>query len=576
VTREEYEQQQREMEMLVNQINRLIAENNRLREQIAWALSNMKTVRNNIINAESNIKPVIRNSAQEVDLNKDTVKDIHDALNELSTQYFSFKAMSTAAKNLSQYNDEFFTRFSYYEKLRRITLGYVIGLDSNFITNEAMRDIVEKAYLQNTDYWLAYCIMAVMLWASDEPEAANRALGKSLQMNAPKASLFYMLVNLRFAREKVAQKWFIYYLEHVNAMKLGNEWQYLLYAFLSGAFGADPQFQELAEEKIKSMFDQAMSQGSGIGQQCKTKAKAYMSSYLHHTENVFPYLKSHCKEYDAIMALLSHSEKNAVLAQYYDELSQEEIEDDGTISQRIENVLYALISSYDADEMALVKKIKENEAIIAANGNVSMAQKRVGETFSGEETDSFANMLIKWAFCENSKLTPLLVRKFAITFLKDWISEGYESFAEEYRKREKIEYMMDIDGYEIECNENSPGKSKSEISKKYAGQLFSRCIKDKNTLIFGAVTGVGLLALIITAFLFNPISLTIGILLVVAGSFLLWRNIDSVKKKHIEDERQSLMKLSHVIEELAEWRQAYHQEDAKFTDLSAALEKFEA
>ena len=48
-------------------------------------------------------------------------------------------------------------------------------------------------------------------------------------------------------------------------------------------------------------------------------------------------------------------------------------------NERIENVLYDLINSYDEKEFEIVRKIKYNEAIIAAKGDVAAAQRRYHE-----------------------------------------------------------------------------------------------------------------------------------------------------------------------------------------------------
>lgn len=213
MTQEEYEQEQREIERLVNEINRLIAENNALVQEINSAISDIRVLRSNVATLHRNVEPVMTGVSGEVNVQSEKIHRIFEALEELTAQYATFKTLSTASKNLSQYTDEYHTRFSYYNNLRRITLGYVIGLDTNFVTNESMRKAVEKVYLQNTEYWLAYATTAVMLWASDEKEAAERAVGKAMFMNPSKAALFFMLINLRFDRIKPAQEWFVTYMD---------------------------------------------------------------------------------------------------------------------------------------------------------------------------------------------------------------------------------------------------------------------------------------------------------------------------------------------------------------------------
>lgn len=189
MTQEEYEREQAEIERLINEINRVVDENNRLTVEINQALSDISVLQNNVVSLHNSLEPRMRGVSGEVEFNSEQTQAVSQAIQELSTQYFTFKALSTASKNVTQYTDEYYTRFSYYNKLRRITLGYVIGLDSNFVSDKNMRQVVEKAYLQNSEYWLAYATMAVMLWASDEQEAAKRALDKAMFINPQRASI---------------------------------------------------------------------------------------------------------------------------------------------------------------------------------------------------------------------------------------------------------------------------------------------------------------------------------------------------------------------------------------------------
>ena len=77
-----------------------------------------------------------------------------NCLIDLTNSYFTFKNLSTASKNVTQFTDEYYTRFKFFNELRRITLGYVIGLDAYICSDQTMRKKVEEAYLQNSEYWL--------------------------------------------------------------------------------------------------------------------------------------------------------------------------------------------------------------------------------------------------------------------------------------------------------------------------------------------------------------------------------------------------------------------------------------
>lgn len=579
MTQEEYEREQREIEQLINEINRLIEENNRLTREINGALNDISILQNNVVNLHNSLEPRVRGVSGEVEVNSNQTSEVSQAIQEMSTQYFTFKALSTASKNVTQYTDEYYTRFSYYNNLRRITLGYVIGLDSNFVSSENMRKIVEKAYLQNTEYWLAYATMAVMLWSSDEKEAAQRALDKAMFIDSQKASLYFMLINLRFSRNETAQNWFINYMERVNPSDLGEEWQYLLQAYLAGAFGVDEEFQTEVSKYLKKMTVQSEATTADFSKRFVDRAFKYADTYLHQTKVGFAYLKGTCVNYDELIQILSNAEKNAILAKYYDDLLNEKDNRGDDIYQRIENVLYSLINDYDDAELEVIKKIKLNEHIISAQGNQAAAQKKFESEFGKQKNQNFADLLTDWAFVEDSKITPLSVRKFAISCMQDWIFKGYEKFAQSYREKEKNAYSFNVDGCSITCTENDFTQGKEIIEKFYEKNRWKNILADKFIKIYGLITIAGLLVLIImgiqlTKGAFSPVALTAGILLVLLGVFLLWRQTVAMLEQLKEQQRLSIQRFQHALDELGQWRNIYKTEDSKLIDLQAALKQF--
>ncbi|MEE1031196.1 MAG: hypothetical protein U0L12_03545 [Ruminococcus sp.] len=574
MTQEEYEQEQREIESLINQINALIAENNRLVEEINNALHNIRILNDNIGTLQRNVVPVVNHVADEVDVNAEKTQLVKEALEELTERYFTFKNMSNASKNLSQYTDEYYTKFSNFHDLRRITLGYVIGLDTQFVTEESLRKKVEKVYLQNTEYWLAYAAAAMMLWASDEKEAAKRALDKALFMDQSKAALFFMLINLRFQRVKVAQEWFVYYMERIDASNLDEGWKYLLQAYLSGAFGVEPEFQNAVTKQLNSLFAKAEATTVDLGKKFSDRSYAFADTYLHQTNEHFSYLKRSCQDYKEMKEILSDAEKHEHIAQFYDNLANEKEEEASDIAQRIENVLYSLVNSYDDAEFEVVKKIKYNDAIMTAKGNVTMAQQKFEQEFGVPKKHTFGDWLVDWAFAEDNNLVPLMIRKFSITFMKDWIFKGYAKFAEDYRKKEKEAYTFDIDGCQVTCSEHEFDKTKPIVENFFEKNRWKHILADKFTLLYILMCVCGLITLGILLVSFSPIALTIGILLVLVGAFLLWRRIVELGAEIQEKKRLAVQKLQHCLQELGQWRELFHKADAKLADLENALAAF--
>jgi len=199
--------------------------------------------------------------------------------------------------------------------------------------------------------------------------------------------------------------------------------------------------------------------------------------------------------------------------------------------------------------------------------------------FAKKKNKNFADLLTEWAFSEDSKITPLSVRKFAVACMHEWIYKGYEKFAQSYRDKEKTAYSFNVDGCSITCTENDFSQGKETIEKFYEKNKWKNVIADKFIKIYGLIAIVGILILIIMGVqlakgTFSPVALTAGILLVLLGVFLLWRQTVEMLEKLKEQQRLSIQRFQHALDELAMWRDLYKKEDSKLLDLQSALEQF--
>ena len=98
------DERQREEE-LIRQINRCIAENNMLREELEAAIHNVRNLTDNVDSlAQVVVQDISALGKQTVVLNEN-VTVVKDELADLTHRYFFFKNLSTASKNLTQCTD---------------------------------------------------------------------------------------------------------------------------------------------------------------------------------------------------------------------------------------------------------------------------------------------------------------------------------------------------------------------------------------------------------------------------------------------------------------------------------------
>ena len=414
-----------------------------------------------------------------------------------------------------------------------------------------------------------------MLWANNEPEAAQRAMSKSLSINYFNSCLFYLLINLRFNRIDAAKKWYVNYLDRADMNDLGDEWQYLLQAYLFGAFGSDEEFQSVVAQCFQNMLAQVEVTTVDFAKKFTTKAIEFAELYVHKSELEYTTLRRTCSEYEEMHSLLSTAEKNAEIAKYYDALAAAEGTEELDLPQRIENVLYSLVNDYDDEELKVVQKIKYNEAIINARGDVALAQANYDSMFEEQRRKkNLGDLLLSWAFASDSSQADVSVKRFSISFMKEAISKGFEKFVETYRQREKEKYTFTIDDCTLVCGEEDLVEAEAKLDSYYDKNKLRDTFKDKYVLIYSAMCAGAVLLLLLMLAVFSPVILTIAILVGLAGSFLLWRRIVDMGKILKEKKRKGKLLLKQALDELTQWRKAYKDADAQSADMLNAIAKF--
>ena len=128
-----------EYNRLCDEYNHLVAQNRILRAEIENGVENCLVLAGNVGVVARKATSQVKYVAGELNDADGVVDKLYRCLVDVTEHYFLFKNLSEASKKLTQYNDEYYTKFKFYNELRRITLGYVIGLDSHIISNEVLR-----------------------------------------------------------------------------------------------------------------------------------------------------------------------------------------------------------------------------------------------------------------------------------------------------------------------------------------------------------------------------------------------------------------------------------------------------
>lgn len=596
MTEEEYKREQEEIERLEKEYNRLVdrksrlvEEYNRLVQELQYSINATHQTTLNAIEAEKYVVPKLSYSTKHVTDVAELVTTVQTEIEQLSAKYFIMKNISTASKNLTQLNNEYQHNFGLYNMLRRVALGYVVGVDKHIISNETLRKTVEKNYLQNADYWIAHSLMATMLWVSDEKEAAERAVAKAMSIDPHKSSLYFLLINLHFGRSEAASKWFEYYIQDIDVNNIGDEIRILLQAYLYNICGDDPTFKE----KIRTSFNKLLSSVRGYSTNydgtIRTRVLEFISAHIHKTSEEFIELQNTCADYPKLISTLENAEKNAVFTKYFSDMFDSDRDVPKNLTERIQTVLYDLINTYDEAEMEILRSMDYNDMILKARGDISAAQRMFDTKYQPQRPQTLGDLMVKLAFPANGDDVDIRVRKFAVTFLCDSIISAFEIFKQQYNGVVTNTHAVTIDSFTVTLSEEAPEEAVSQLKEHYQKNRKNLINRDKGvkaltvfTWIFWAFWfGCTAYSAIVLAQQqpWPPVAIVLfaaSFLLAVGFTVWLIFRKKKVGASLVDRMNKGLEKLSSVTAAIADWRRRFVAADAQSSALIEALNKFKS
>lgn len=589
----DYDSEAQEIDRLTNEYNRLVRvrnneaeRHNQLVYETAECEENVVSTINIIDDLQKVILPQVSSTAKNTEKEQVVAENVSRTIDDLVSSYKLLKNGSTASKNLTGYQEKYYTYYGSYNELRQVSLGYVVGLDANLWQSDAPRKIVEKMYLANTDYWLAYATMAVMLWASDEKEACQRAVTKSMQINERRSALFFLLASIRFNRFDAAKEWYRVYFDLVDSGGMGEEIVYILQVLLCGALGADLEFAKTVQSRMRTLLQQTRSDLAARNE-AQRVVDGYFSGYVSKTDKEYLALKHICGDYDVMMNLLSDAEKNAKLRDAFAEVLNSDSPLSDRLSERIEDALYALISSYDDSEQELLDNIAYEETVVKAKGNIAEAQAAYNKILeSKRQNHNLCVIMANTALSRQSK-ADMRVKKFALDFVRPECIEGANRFAG-YRKREKAKYDFEIDGCHMNGDEHSFEQNKAVLEKHYDDVIKTKIKTDESVdkmrkaslymCLLAAVLTIVTIVSIAADWATSTFVTFLIIALLVWGIFALcvvlrFERAQKIRRSFEYRIKNGVKMLEDGLAQLAEWRAAYRQADSVHAELINVLKE---
>lgn len=524
-------------------------------------------------NAVNNLNQTIGTFKSKVDVKIDSVNSstasiqattdkIYDSVNKFKTDMMQNEEKQLAHENILRIDQILKEQFGDHEAIRKTVMGVVRDFDINLVRNSTIQELSEELWITSSRYWLSYALLAITAWVNNYKELANNALAEVFRRDGVKSTLFFCLMNLRFARNSVAKKWFFEYMRTLDPTVMQQESAVLLQAYLNGIFGVDKELENEVNKVIRGWINE-LNAHSEIAQDLVQRYEKFIEMYPSPAHCNYQALSQFCSNIQQITQSYADVSKYDALIQFVDKMNVELEENlDSNFKSRIDNILINLISKYDQEEQDLKDQQTYFRMIIDNDGKVDAAEQQYKE-YQKVQNEEFniGRQMIKWvAYSED---TDVHVRRFGLQNTKEWFKEAVENWSLKLQQRLPLDFSLQIDTWKSISNGSDQTEQVENMKAYYNNNKFQLMYVNNYNIAALIVMIVSIGLAFVTPYSLVATALALG--------FLVFRIIKA-SKEYPKRVNQSLECLNNCMNELADFKQFYEENKEKKNKLLGDVE----
>lgn len=437
---------------------------------------NLGTVNDNILTGIKGIDAV-NGAVSTVDNN---LRAVYDEIGQLARDFHEYvkKAenqhnVSLAETRLVKIRQELETKYGFYAKTRRTTIGILQADDLEVVRKNTITMVTEELMLSAPGYWLAPCLVALAAWINDNPELADRAVREAIKRNDEKTSLLFALICRRADRKTSSLKWTQRFLANQDVEQLDRKCVIILDAFASGLLGSDSEgivAKQLDEWMMRlsdkpGFVDQQTQQWSDA---INLKRNPYISGYT--------YLRQYSKTWTTLQSILEGAYLHETIFNYFDKIFKKQ-SSSIALKEQLDEILMNLCTEFDDEELPLRRDEKLNQFIVDYDGDLPRAKQSMQvEQSAFDMHKDFTQLLTDSAMKPESSGASASTQKFAIALSRDWIANAYNDVVAKNRMNIPNLIEINVDNF----NEStSDGKNENELVQNFEQMV----MKEKKTAL---------------------------------------------------------------------------------------------
>jgi len=493
-----------------------------------------------------------------------TTDRIYENIVKFKTDMLHGEEKQIAHENILRIDQIIKEHFQGYAAIRRTVQGIVRDFDINLVRNSTIQELSEELWITSSRYWLSYAMIAITAWVNNYQDIAKNALAESGRKDAIKTTLFFCLMNLRFHRLYPAKLWFEEYFRTLDPAKLQHETAVMLQAFLNGIFGKDKELEQRIIDLIHDWIV-IISEDEKISAELIGEYEAYVQNMRSPTQCNYEALKQYCVNYAEIQKVYNEVSKFDSLIEFVRAFDVEAvIQDDENYKDRVDAVLFSLMSIPDVEEQELKNQQEYYRFIIANEGVKEKAQEQFDRMIA-HQTENFniGKHMQKWVIYDDSARTDIQVRKFGFQNTKDWFKSAVNNWSAKLNAAFPQEYRLHIDIWDGISNGQDEAQQAQSLQNFYENNKFQYMFVNAPNIAAAILVLLSLGLVFVT-----PFSLVVTVL---AAGFLGWRVLTALKE-YPARMQAALANLSACMAEVADFKRYYEENQAKKGELLGIIE----
>ena len=526
----------------------------------------INVVNDNLGTVNSNIA-VLSNHQQAMAHKQATMES---ELQQLMAAFAAFVALDQKQKSLhiaetrvGNLRQELQIKFGYYAEIRRMATGILQAADTGIVGNETIQSTTEEVMIKAPGYWLAPALVSLASWIRDDKPTCDKALAECLKRDDYKATLFFMLLTRRLARNEASLNWLERYFLHQDPQNLDREFITVLEGVTTGVF--PPASRTVMMKHVKSWLDQ-LTQGDRFINEQKTQwIKYFEGSKPALQGEKYPLLKQFAKNWPMLENSLRESKVQEILHSHFNGIISSSYDFSSSVRVKLDEILTQLVTNFDDEELPLQKQVRLNQLIIEKDGDKDAAQAVMDaeENIFKEKVD-FLQMLTNAAFNPEAAGVTKVTQALAVSISQPWIVEAHDTFTAQCRSRVPRTVELVIDGFATATKDGSDENDQLAKQESFYNSELERALAEIKFPV-GAVIISALIGIV--GFFFTPV---VGLITLAIGGIMIWTNVKNVEKKKQQvkdliDERKRKGKevLRGCLAETVDYRKELATEDSK-------------